>query len=118
MKDFAAASLIVAIAAGQISESVPAQAEIKIRSVECKIGDATFEGYMALDDAIQGKRPGILVVHDWTGVGNFMGDRVEALAKLGYVAFAPASLFSPMPSNDMDHPARRVRGNSLIGRAE
>ncbi len=43
---------------------------------------------MAYDDSVQGKRPGILVVHEWNGLGHYAKGRVEQLAKLGYVAFA------------------------------
>ena len=43
----------------------------------------------AWDDAQQGKRPGVLVVHEWDGLGDYIKMRAEMLAKLGYVAFAP-----------------------------
>jgi dienelactone hydrolase len=32
--------------------------------------------------------PGVLVVHDWSGVGDYVQMRCEMLARLGYVAFA------------------------------
>jgi dienelactone hydrolase len=65
-----------------------AQAAIKIQLVEYKQGDTTLEGYLAYDDAVQGKRPGVLVVHEWDGLGDYAKMRAEMLAKLGYVAFA------------------------------
>lgn len=45
-------------------------------------------GYIAYDDAIKGKRPGILVVHEWWGHNDYARSRAKQLAKLGYVAFA------------------------------
>jgi dienelactone hydrolase len=48
----------------------------------------TFVGFLAYDDAAKGKRPGILVVHEWWGLNDYAQQRAEALAKLGYVAFA------------------------------
>jgi len=66
----------------------PVLAEIKTQTVEYKDGTAVLEGYLAYDDSIQGKRPGVLVVHEWTGLGNYVRSRCEQLAKLGYVAFA------------------------------
>jgi len=66
-----------------------AQAEIKTKTVEYKQGDTVLEGFLAWDDAQQGKRPGVLVVHEWDGLGDYVKTRAEALAKLGYVAFAP-----------------------------
>jgi dienelactone hydrolase len=47
-----------------------------------------LEGYLAWDDATTTKRPGVLVVHEWTGINPYIKQRVESLAKLGYVAFA------------------------------
>lgn len=65
-----------------------ARAEVKFETIEYKHGDATLEGYLAYDDAVKGKRPGILVVHQWKGAGDYEKKRAEMLAKLGYTAFA------------------------------
>jgi len=65
-----------------------ALAEIKTQVVEYKHGNTVLAGYLAYDDAAQGKRPGVLVVHEWTGLGDYVKRRTEQLAKLGYVAFA------------------------------
>ena len=65
-----------------------AQAAIKGEPVEYKQGETVLEGYMAYDDAIQGKRPGILVVHEWKGHNDYVRKRAEQLAGLGYIAFA------------------------------
>src|SRR6202142_4578480 len=54
--------------------------------VEYKQGDATFEGFVAYDDAIKGLRPGILIVHQWMGLTDYEKHRAEMLAQLGYVA--------------------------------
>jgi len=63
-------------------------AAIKTEVVEYKHGNTVLEGYLAYDDAIQGKRPGVLVVHEWNGLGSYVKERTEQLAELGYVAFA------------------------------
>jgi dienelactone hydrolase len=65
------------------------RAEVKTQTIEYKQGDAVLEGYLAYDDALQGKRPGILVVQTWSGIGDYIRMRTEMLAKMGYVAFAP-----------------------------
>jgi len=39
--------------------------------VEYKQDDTTLEGFVAYDDAIQGKRPGVLVVHQWLGLTGY-----------------------------------------------
>ncbi|TVP63198.1 MAG: dienelactone hydrolase family protein [Nodularia sp. (in: Bacteria)] len=63
-------------------------AAIQTRTIEYKHGDTVLEGYLAFDDSIPGKRPGVLVVHEWNGLQSFVKQRTEELAKLGYVAFA------------------------------
>jgi dienelactone hydrolase len=64
-----------------------AEAKIVTQTVEYKQGDTTLEGYLAYDDAIAGKRPGVLVVHQWLGLTDYEKGRAEQLAALGYVAF-------------------------------
>lgn len=68
--------------------AVNVQAEVRTEVVEYKQGDAVLEGYLAYDDAVKGKRPSVLIVHEWMGVNNYVKKRAEQLAKLGYVAFA------------------------------
>jgi len=65
-----------------------ARAEMKTEVVEYRHGDVVLEGYLAYDDSFQGKRPGILVAHEWNGHNPYVRKRAEQLARLGYVAFA------------------------------
>jgi dienelactone hydrolase len=80
-----------------------AGAEICTKVVEYKQGNTVLEGYMAWDDAVKGQRPGVLVVHEWTGLGKYVKERAEQLAKLGYVAFC-ADIYGKgvRPSNPAD----------------
>jgi dienelactone hydrolase len=64
-----------------------ASAEIRTKVVEYSQGKTALEGYLAWDDAVKGTRPGVLVVHQWMGLGKYERSRAEQLAKLGYVAF-------------------------------
>jgi dienelactone hydrolase len=82
------ALLTTLAAAGLLSTSL-ARAEIKTQVIEYKQGDTVLEGFLAYDDAVQGKRPGVLVAHTWTGVSDFVKERTKMVASLGYVAFAP-----------------------------
>ena len=68
--------------------STAVQAEVRTRTVEYKEGSTVLEGYLAYDDDFKGKRPGVMVVHEWTGLGDYVKQRAQQLAKLGYVAFA------------------------------
>lgn len=65
-----------------------AQAQLHTEVVEYKHGDTVLEGFLAYDEAIQGKRPGVLVVHAWMGLGPYAKKRAEQLAALGYIALA------------------------------
>ena len=64
------------------------RAEVKTEVVEYRHGDVVLEGYLAYDTAVKGKRPGILVVHEWMGHNPYVRKRAEQLAQMGYVAFA------------------------------
>jgi dienelactone hydrolase len=67
-----------------------ARAELKRETIEYKDGPTVLEGFLVYDDAVGSRRPGVLVVHDWMGLGPESNARVrcEMLARLGYVAFA------------------------------
>lgn len=67
---------------------IPAQAAIQFKTVEYFEGNTTLEGLSVYDDALPGKRPGVLVVHQWKGLGDYERKRAEMLAKLGYNVFA------------------------------
>lgn len=64
-----------------------AMAEIKIETVEYKDGDTVCEGAVAYDDANKSPRPGVLLVHDWMGAGDYAKSRAQQVAALGYVCF-------------------------------
>lgn len=65
-----------------------AVAAIQGEDVEYKVGDQTFKGYIAYDDAKKDKRPGVLVVHEWWGHNEYARRRARMLAELGYTAMA------------------------------
>jgi dienelactone hydrolase len=75
------AVVALAVAAGTAS------ATIKTQPVDYKIGNDTFQGYLAYDDAKKGKRPGVVIYSGWTGISDNERTHAERLAKLGYVAF-------------------------------
>lgn len=63
-------------------------AAIKGEAVEYRAGDAVLKGYLAYDDSVKGKRPGVLVVHEWWGHNEYARNRARMLAGLGYTALA------------------------------
>lgn len=68
--------------------ALPASAEVRTKAIEYKDGDTVLTGLLAWDDAATGKRPGVLVVHEWWGLNDYAKSRAEKLAAEGYVAFA------------------------------
>ena len=68
--------------------SVSVQAAIKGEEVSYKVNEITMKGYLAYDDAIVAKRPGVLVVHEWWGHNEYARMRARKLAEMGYTALA------------------------------
>jgi dienelactone hydrolase len=68
--------------------STTAYGKVSGREVEYRSGDTILKGYIAEDTAIKGKRPAVLVVHEWWGHNEYARNRARMLAKLGYVALA------------------------------
>ncbi len=68
--------------------SINSIAQIKTELVTYSDGDVTLEGYIAYDESVKDKMPAVIIIHDWMGVGSFVKEKAEAIAKLGYVGFA------------------------------
>ena len=75
-------SLIMLLACGS------AAAEIVEEAVDFEHDGAPHKGYIYYDDSQSGKRPGILVVHEWLGLNAYARGRARQMAEDGYVAFA------------------------------
>jgi dienelactone hydrolase len=72
-----------------LAASTLAQAEIQTREIPYTAADGTrMIGYHAYDDALDGKRPGVVVVHEWWGLNDYAKRRARDLAALGYSALA------------------------------
>ena len=69
-------------------QSGMAQAEIKSQWIDYKQGDTALRGYLVYDDAATGKRPGVLMAHDRSGLSTTTLRDADMIARLGYVVFA------------------------------
>lgn len=60
------------------------------RTVAYTAGDTRLTGYLAEDAAIRsaGRKPAVLVVHEWWGQNEYARKRARMLAKQGYVTMA------------------------------
>jgi len=65
-----------------------AGAEVQTKTIEYSDGGTVLVGMLAWDDAAEGKRPGVLVAHEWWGLTDYVKGRAEQLAAAGYVALA------------------------------
>ena len=68
------------------SQSLPAN--IKEETVTYQAGGVTCSGFIAWDENIKGKRPVVLIVHEWWGLNDYTKMRARMLAGLGYMAMA------------------------------
>lgn len=89
--------------------TVTAGAAVKTKIIEYRQDGTVLEGYLAWDDATSARRPGVLVVHEWTGINTHIRQRTEMLAKLGYVAFA-ADIYGRGVRPSLPADAARIAG--------
>lgn len=80
MRQIISALLLAAVAA-------TAQAEVQEQAVTYDHDGTTLNGFLYFDDAIEGKRPGVLVFDEWWGLTDYGKRRARMLAEEGYVAF-------------------------------
>lgn len=100
--------------------ALSACAEIHSEMVEYKEGGTVLEGYLAYDTALQGPRPGVLIVHQWKGLTAYEKKRADMLAKLGYTAFALdiyGKGIRPKTPQEASAQAGKYRGNRPLLRA-
>lgn len=103
-----------------LTASAPAAAEVTVETVVYKQGGAGLEGLFAYDKAQAGKRPAVLIIHDWMGVGDYVKKRAEMLAKEGYAAFT-ADIYGkgvrPKNNDEASAQAGKFRGDRKLLRA-
>ncbi len=79
--------ILLLLAAGFMATQ-PALAKIQSKEIAYKGDGITMKGYIAYDDKFKGKRPGVIVVHEWWGHNDYARKRADMLAKMGYTALA------------------------------
>ncbi len=79
---------LICVALATCLSATAVTAEVRSAPVAYKDGGENLTGYLYWNDAVEGERPGVLVVHEWWGLNDYARSRAEQLAELGYVAFA------------------------------
>jgi dienelactone hydrolase len=80
--------LFVLAAAAVVLQAGAAQAAMKTQWIDYQQGSTALSGYLVYDNAVQGRRPGVLMIHDRSGFSSGTLADAEMIAGLGYVVFA------------------------------
>jgi dienelactone hydrolase len=86
--NYASSGMIVIAVVLTLSGLASANPNIKEKVVEYSATGIVMKGYLAYDENIKGKRPGVMVVHEWWGLNDYTRKRARMLAELGYTALA------------------------------
>jgi dienelactone hydrolase len=78
----------LAVTATMLTLGSAAFAAVKTRELEYKQDSTVLQGFVAWDDAAKGRRPGILIVHEWWGHNEHARNSARRLAQAGYIGFA------------------------------
>ena len=101
LKRIAAASVLVGLA---LASRLRAEGQM----VSYPSGSETVRGYVAAPDG-GGKKPAIVVIHEWYGLNDFAKRKADAFAKEGYVALA-VDLYRGKVATDADTAHQLMRG--------
>ncbi len=96
--------MLVGAVASMLLLAGSARAAVKTREITYEQGGTPLKGFLAYDDAVKGKRPGVLVIHEWWGLNGYAREQARRLAQAGYVAFA-ADMYGNGKVADQKHPA-------------
>src|SRR5215210_6518071 len=77
--------MIAALCASAMAAN--AHAAVKEEPVTYQDGETTMKGFVVYDDAVPGKRPGIVMVHEWWGITKHIRNEAQKFAREGYSAF-------------------------------
>src|SRR5512136_2173723 len=95
-----------------LSITTPALAAIKETPVTYKDGETTMKGFVVYDSAKKGKRPGIIVVHEWWGITKHLHNEARRLARAGYTAFI-ADMYGDAKTADDPKDAGALSGSVM-----
>ncbi len=80
--------LLTVLAFGCVTCQNKKEPQVEGIEITYKTDATVMTGYLSRDVNAEGKRPGILVVHEWWGHNEYSRQRADMLAELGYVALA------------------------------
>jgi len=89
--------------------------DIVVEEVTYTDGGTHFSGYAVHDGAVAEKRPGVLIVHQWTGPGRYELYRARMLAAAGYAVFV-ADIYGTDDAGNLIRPASGPAARDVAGR--
>lgn len=61
---------------------------LKEENITYELSGTVMNGFVVYDKNVKGKRPAVLVVHEWWGLNDYAKSRARQLASMGYIAMA------------------------------
>ncbi|HXJ10442.1 MAG TPA: dienelactone hydrolase family protein, partial [Burkholderiales bacterium] len=102
----------IMLVAALVALAPPAYAAIKEVPVTYKDGETTMKGFVVYDAAKKGKRPGIVMVHEWWGITKHVHNEARKFAQQGYTAFI-ADMYGEAKTADNPKDAGALAGSVM-----
>lgn len=97
-----------------------AEAALVEKSVTYEKDGVSMEGFHVYDDAVKGKRPSVLVIHQWMGLTDNEKRRSRMLAEMGFNVFA-ADIYGkgvrPQSVEEAGQQAGKFKGDRALYRS-
>ena len=92
--------------------ALPAAAAVREKAVTYKDGDTVMKGFVVYDDAKKGKRPGVILVHEWWGITKHMHNEARRFAREGYTVLI-ADMYGDAKTADNPKDAGALSGSVI-----
>ncbi len=110
---FEASGASMVVTSQDAAQSVEASRDkprIKTSTVTLTVGDSSFKAYLAQPEG-DGPFPGVLLIHEWWGLNDWVRQQADRFAEKGYAALAP-DLYHGEAAQDAEHAHELSRGLS------
>jgi dienelactone hydrolase len=92
--------------------ATPALAAVKEEPVAYKDGETAMKGFVVYDTAKSGKRPGLILVHEWWGITKHMHNEARRFAAEGYTVLI-ADMYGDAKTADNPKDAGALSGSVM-----
>jgi len=83
---------------------------IVTKTVDYQVGKNTHKAYLAYDEEKTSLLPGVIIVHEWWGVNEYIRKRAHMLAEAGYMALAIDMFGNGKVANSPDEAGNLMNG--------